>query len=58
MDMGYMAFGLSGSDTEIQMVGGDVIVVSFEHEARVEDYYMKSKALVRTHLLIHGVTSL
>ncbi|XP_071502087.1 protein Skeletor, isoforms B/C-like [Diadema antillarum] len=42
----YMSFGLSGSDSETQMVGSDVAVAWVDIEtsmARVEDYYLSAR---------------
>ena len=45
----YMAFGLSGSDTQFAMVGADVVVADFLSggEPRAVDYYLSAYAQVR-----------
>ena len=45
----YMAFGLSGSDTQSAMVGADVVVADFLSggEPRAVDYYLSAYAQVR-----------
>ena len=42
----YMAFGLSGSDTQFAMVGADVVVADFLSggEPRAVDYYLSAYA--------------
>ncbi|CAD5121183.1 DgyrCDS9717 [Dimorphilus gyrociliatus] len=44
-DDNYIAFGISGSSTGTQMVGGDVVAVYMDNgNARAIDYYLSSKA--------------
>ena len=45
----YMAFGLSGSDTQFAMVGADIVVADFLSggEPRAVDYYLSAYAQVR-----------
>ena len=42
----YMAFGLSGSSTELRMIGADVIVVHYDSKPLAADYYIDNYAQV------------
>ena len=49
----YMAFGLSGSDSAVQMVGGDAVVTWHDSEgAGAVDYYLSARAQVRVKCVI------
>ena len=65
----YMAFGLSGSDSAVQMVGADAVVTWHDSEGTgAVDYYLSARAqvsgtmpcviniYVRTYLIIHTHT--
>ena len=44
----YMAFGLSGSDSAVQMVGADAVVTWHDSEGTgAVDYYLSARAQVR-----------
>ena len=44
----YMAFGLSGSDSAVQMVGADTVVTWHDSEGTgAIDYYLSARAQVR-----------
>ena len=49
VDVGdYMAFGLSGSNSTVQMVGADAVVTWHNSEGtRAVDYYLSARAQVR-----------
>ena len=66
----YMAFGLSGSDSAVQMVGADAVVTWHDSEGTgAVDYYLSARAqvsgtmpcviniYVRTYLIIHTHTN-
>ena len=59
----YMAFGLSGSDSAVQMVGADAVVTWHDSEGTgAVDYYLSARAqvrmlLCRTYLNVASPTS-
>lgn len=48
-----MAFGLSGSDTNLQMAGSDIVVADYKEnrEARAIDYSISGYSPVRSAIL-------
>ena len=50
----YMAFGLSGSDSAVQMVGADAVVTWQDDEGTgAVDYYLSGRAQVRVKCVIY-----
>ena len=49
----YMAFGLSGSDSAVQMVGADAVVTWQDNEGTgAVDYYLSAQAQVRVKCVV------
>ena len=49
----YMAFGLSGSDSAVQMVGADAVVTWHDNKGTgAVDYYLSARAQVRVRCVI------
>ena len=47
-ESGYMAFGISGSDSAVEMVGADAVVTWHDSEGTgAVDYYLSARAQVR-----------
>ena len=49
---GYMAFGVSGSNTASKMIDGDVAIAGYNNgQAMVEDYFLQAYAFVSFYSL-------
>ena len=55
----YMAFGISGSDSSVEMVGADAVVTWHDSEGTgAVDYYLSARAQVRDQCCVmHACTA-